>query len=195
MSTLKSSFAANSRQVIQVRLGDLAGESTTAIVNAANTHLEHGGGVAGAIVRRGGYVIQEESRAWVDEHGTVPVGQVAVTAAGKLACQYIIHAVGPIWRDGSQNEEGLLRDAAWNSLAKAHEMGLSSIAFPAISSGIFGFPKERCAAIMVNTAIDFCAQFPESPLQEIRFTNIDELTTSIFEAALQKAQKDRLGSG
>lgn len=174
----------NNSQVIQVRHGDLTQEETDAIVNAANTHLSHGGGVAGAIVSRGGYSIQEESDAWVSRHGVVPTGQIAVTGAGKLPCKVIIHAVGPVWHGGNHNEEELLRMAVWNSLAKADELKLRSIAIPAISSGIFGFPKERCAEILIATAFNFYKQHPSSSVQEIRFTNVDRPTVEIFESVL-----------
>jgi putative ATPase len=184
MSTLKAEFITGSDQHIQVRLGDLTQENVDAIVNAANAHLAHGGGVAGAIVRQGGYVIQEESQRWVHEHGPVPTGQVAVTGAGSLPCKYVIHAVGPVWQGGSRQEDELLQQAVWNSLLKVHELHLTSMSIPAISSGIFGFPKERCAAILIKTALKFCAQHPDSPLREIRFTNFDQLTVGLFEAAL-----------
>lgn len=186
MSDIRAIYQTHSGAMIEVRHGDLTLEDTDAIVNAANSHLAHGGGVAGAIVRRGGRVIQDESDTWVRSHGSVPTGQVAVTGAGKLACRYVIHAVGPVWQGGGHNEDELLHSAVWNSLLKAHEMGLSSIAMPAISSGIFGFPKDRCAAILVGAAADFCAQHPQSSLREIRFTNFDESTVSIMADALSK---------
>lgn len=186
MSELKAEYTAESGQVIQARHGDLTGEETEAIVNAANTHLAHGGGVAGAIVRSGGWIIQAESERWVREHGLVPTGQVAVTGGGSLRARYVIHAVGPVWRGGGQNEEALLRSAVWNSLVKAHEMDLRSIALPAISSGIFGFPKERCVQILVGAALDFCEAYPDSSLREMRFTNIDRPTADLFEKVLQE---------
>jgi O-acetyl-ADP-ribose deacetylase (regulator of RNase III) len=188
MSTLKAEYLAKSGQVIQVRHGDLTQEDVDVIVNAANTHLAHGGGVAGAIVRSGGRAIQEESDRWVRKHGTVPTGQVAVTGAGDLPCKYVIHAVGPVWHGGNENEDELLRLAVWNGLTKAHEMKLATIALPAISSGIFGFPKDRCAAILVKTALDFCEQYSDSPLREIRFTNIDQPTVDVLQAELQKLE-------
>ncbi len=186
MSTLVAEFVTQSGQAIQARQGDLTEERVDAIVNAANSQLAHGGGVAGAISRRGGPSIRAESSLWVHGHGAVPTGQVAVTSAGELPCKVVIHAVGPVWEGGSQGEDELLRMAVWNSLSKAHELKLASIALPAISSGIFGFPKPRCAAIMVAAALAFCDQNPDSSLREIRFTNIDGLTVRLFEAELQK---------
>ncbi len=186
MSMLRVDFKMSDRQVFEVRQGDLTQEEVDAIVNAANSHLAHGGGVAGAIVRRGGYAIQEESNRWVAEHGPVPTGQVAVTGAGRLPCKWVIHAVGPVWQGGGAHEEELLAAAVRNSLLKAEEMKLASIALPAISSGIFGFPKARCAEIMIATAADFCRKHPISTLRQICFTNIDEQTVAIFEEKISE---------
>ena len=122
--------------------GDITEVEADAVVNAANSYLEHGGGVAGAIVRRGGWVIQEESREWVRRFGPVPVGSVAVTSAGRLRARYVIHAVGP--RCGVEPVEKV-GEAVRNALLKAEELGLSSIAFPAISTGVFGCPFDAVA--------------------------------------------------
>ena len=127
--------------------GDITEVEADAIVNAANSYLEHGGGVAGAIVRKGGAVVQEESREWVRRHGPVPVGGVAVTSAGRLKAKYVIHAVGP--RCGVEPIEKL-GEAVRNALRKAEELGLSSIAFPAISTGIFGCPYDAAALQMAQ---------------------------------------------
>ena len=189
MSNLRVEYKTSAGQFLQIRQGDLTLEDVDAVVNAANSHLAHGGGVAGAIVRRGGYVIQEESDRWVAEHGAVPTGQVAVTSAGSLPCKTIIHAVGPVWHGGSAHEEDLLESAVLNSLLKAEELKLSSIALPAISSGIFGFPKERCAEIMIAAAVDFFKDHPQAALRRICFTNIDELTVAIFEEKINQFGK------
>ena len=122
--------------------GDITEVEAGAVVNAANSYLKHGGGVAGAIVRRGGWVIQEESREWVRRFGPVPVGGVAVTSAGRLRARYVIHAVGP--RCGVEPVEKV-GEAVRNALLKAEELGLSSIAFPAISTGVFGCPFDAVA--------------------------------------------------
>jgi putative ATPase len=195
MSTLVAEYQARAGQTIQVRHGDLTEEDTEAIVNAANSHLAHGGGVAGAIARKGGRAIQAESDRWVAEHGPVPTGQVAVTAAGSLPAKAVIHAVGPVWHGDARGEDELLRSAVWNSLAKAEELKLASIALPAISSGIFGFPKDRCAAILVSTALEFCRSQPYSHLRQIRFTNVDRLTVEMFQAELRRRQEERGQAG
>ncbi len=190
MSRLVAEITAPNGTRLQVRHGDLTEEAVDAIVNAANGRLAHGGGVAGAIARKGGPTIQAESDAWVREHGPVPTGGVAVTGAGRLPARWVIHAVGPVWRGGGHNEEALLRDAVWNSLAKADELGASSVALPAISSGIFGFPKPRCAEILVQTALDFCTEHPDTSLREIRFTNIDALTVTLFQEEAEKRKRE-----
>src|SRR5437588_245818 len=177
---IRYDYTAPSGQKIRLVKGDLTEERVDASVNAANSHLAHGGGVAGAIVRKGGAVIQQES----DRIGYVPVGQVALTGAGALPAGHVIHAVGP--RMGEGDEDNKLRGAARNSLALAHEKGFRSIALPAISSGIFGFPKDRCAAILLQAARDFCAEHPDSPLREIRFTLIDDPTVAVFEAEFRR---------
>ncbi|MFP3199065.1 MAG: ADP-ribose-binding protein [Thermoproteus sp.] len=129
---------------VELAMGDITELEADAIVNAANSYLEHGGGVAGAIVRKGGREIQEESREWVRRHGPVPVGGVAVTGAGRLKARYVIHAVGP--RCGSEPIEKI-GEAVENAVAKADELGLKSVALPAISTGIFGCPYREAARL------------------------------------------------
>ena len=139
---------------IEVELikGDITEVEADAIVNAANSYLQHGGGVAGAIVKKGGYVIQKESDEYVKRYGPVPVGEVAVTSAGKLKAKYIIHAVGP--RYGIESDDKL-ESALRKSLEKAEELNLSSIALPAISTGIYGYPYNLCATIMVKVLLSY----------------------------------------
>ena len=166
-----------------VRHADLTSETVDAIVNAANVGLSHGGGVAGAIVRKGGMVIQDES----DRVGRVPVGGAAITGAGKLPAKFVIHAVGPVWRgQGPEASDRLLASAVVSALEIARQKGLESIALPAISSGIFGFPKPRCADVMINAVVDWCETHAGDALREIRFTNNDELTVNLFEAELRR---------
>ncbi len=137
---------------VQVIEGDITEVEADAIVNAANSYLQHGGGVAYAIVSKGGYVIQRESNEYVKKYGPVPVGDVAVTSAGRLKAKYVIHAVGPKYGvEGDDKLESAIR----RSLEKAEELGLSSIALPAISTGIFGYPYEVCARIMAKVIKEF----------------------------------------
>ncbi len=163
---------------IQIVQGDLTEENVDAIVNAANSHLMHGGGVAGAIVRKGGYEIQKESDEYVRKNGPVQTGNVAVTSGGKLKAKYVIHAVGPVWRGGNNKEDELLYSAIYNSLLKAKEIGAESVSMPAISTGIFGFPKERAVGIFSRAIMDFIDQ--NSGVKLIRICNIDKKTAEIF---------------
>jgi O-acetyl-ADP-ribose deacetylase (regulator of RNase III) len=164
---------------IRIVRGDLTESEVDAIVNAANSYLQHGGGVAGAIVRKGGGIIQEES----NRIGHVPVGHCAVTTGGKLKARHVIHAVGPRWGEG--NEEEKLRNAVWNTVMRATEEGFESISMPAISGGIFGFPKERCAEIIVETTVLFLRETATS-LKEINFFLVDEELIGFFEHSLAR---------
>ena len=163
--------------------GDITEQDTDAITNAANSHLAHGGGVAGAIVRKGGYEIQEESNKIVRERGPIPVGEAVVTWAGKLKAKYVIHTVGPRWGEG--DEDNKLCSAIQSVLREADKLELESVAIPAVSTGIFGFPKDRGAKIIVKATIDWLKEHPNSSLKEIRFCNIDEETTKLFEKELK----------
>mmetsp|Transcript_33115 Transcript_33115/g.43621 ORF Transcript_33115/g.43621 Transcript_33115/m.43621 type:complete len:150 (-) Transcript_33115:265-714(-) len=142
---------------VEVVKNDITEETTDAITNAANGRLMHGGGVAGAIARKAGRELSEQSAKYVKENGKIPTGQVAVTGAGNLQCQHVIHAVGPIW-DNDETEDyniNLLMHAVFNTLKKANEIGCASVSIPAISSGIFGFPKPLCAKVFFYTLAKF----------------------------------------
>lgn len=164
--------------VVRVLEGDITLAETDAIVNAANSWLQHGGGVAAAIVRRGGPTIQQES----DAAGFIPEGQVAVTGGGDLKARYVIHAVGP--RGGDPQGDDKLRSAVEQALQAAEDLGLATISFPAISSGIFGFPKTRCAEILVQTAAEHLREHPKTTLKQVDFVLFDEETARLFEEQL-----------
>ena len=134
---------------IELMEGDITKLDAEAIVNAAGPSLIMGGGVAGAILREGGQIIQEEC----NKIGPIDVGEAVITTAGRLKARYVIHAVGP--RLGEGDEEKKLRMATLNSLKLADEHRLKSIAFPAISTGIFGFPKDRAAKVMLSATIEY----------------------------------------
>ena len=137
---------------IKLVQGDITELDTDVIVNAANAQLIMGGGVAGAIRRKGGPKIQEEC----DKIGGTFVGGAVITTGGDLKAKYVIHAVGP--RMGEGNEDEKLKNATLNSLKLMDEHGLKSIAFPAISTGIFGYPIEKCAKIMIATAKKYLSE-------------------------------------
>ena len=154
--------------------GDITEMDTDVIVNAANKDLILGAGVAGAIRTKGGPTIQEEC----NRIGGAPVGGAAITTGGDLKARYVIHAVGP--RMGEGDEDRKLADATRNSLKLANEKGLASIIFPAISTGIFGFPKDRCARIMLTTAAETFKK-EDTSLEEVAFCLWGEETLQIFQ--------------
>jgi len=179
MSHLLMQTTLPSGQQLTLRQGDITQEPVDAIVNAANEQLQHGGGVAGAIVRAGGEVIQQES----NRIGHVPTGSAAVTGAGRLPARYVIHAVGPVWsRYTPEEADRLLASAVSNSLRRADELGVATIAFPAISSGIYGFPKDRCAKVMMEAIEGYFAEHPDSRVAEVRLVLFDAPTTEAFQA-------------
>lgn len=166
--------------------GDITDESTEAIVNAANGRLWLGGGVAGAIARKGGLSIESECKLIIKSSGQVSIGQVAVTSGGRLRCRAIIHAVGPVYKAG-RNNDSKLREVVLRSLRKAEELGLASVALPAISSGIFGFPKDRCAAVMVAAFLEFAGQERNGVLRTVKYVSIDAPTAACFVRAFDAA--------
>jgi O-acetyl-ADP-ribose deacetylase (regulator of RNase III) len=159
------------KKIIRLVKGDITERAVDVIVNAANSYLKHGGGVAGAIVRKGGGIIQKES----DKIGFVPVGSSVITGAGKLPCKAVIHAVGP--KMGEGDEDAKLRSSVSSSLTLASERNFRIISMPAISSGIFGFPKARCAEILVEGAKKYLMSNATS-LEIIEFCVIDDETTN-----------------
>ena len=168
--------------IIEFVSGDITGMDTEAIVNAANERLAHGGGVAGAIVRKGGKIIQEESNKWIQEHGMVKTGFAAITSAGNLRAKYVIHAVGPIM--GSNDEDKKLRNATLSSLELADKHQIKSIAFPAISTGIFGYPVERCAKVML-TAVEKYLSEQETGIEHVVFCLWGEEALCVFEREME----------
>ena len=167
-----------SGQILQIVQGDITEEKVDAIVNAANEHLQHGGGVAAIISKRGGATIQRESDAWVHNNGIVSHDHPAYTSGGDLPCRFVIHAVGPVW--GSGDEDAKLAAAVQGSFEVAEKLHLTSLAFPAISTGIFGFPKERAAKIILATVEAYYSKNPNSGLCLTRIVLYDPLTLEAF---------------
>ena len=172
------SYPLPGKRELQILQGDITSVPVDCIVNAANEFLQHGGGVAGAIALEGGSEVQRESDCWVEEHGPVNHGKPAFTTAGRLPCRYVIHAVGPVW--GSGDEDRKLATAVRGSLECADELSLSSIAFPAISTGIFGFPAALAAQVMLSGILDYFAGQPDSLLYLVMLVLYDEQMGSIF---------------
>jgi O-acetyl-ADP-ribose deacetylase len=177
MNSILTEHILSTGQTVQIARGDLTIETTDAIVNAANEYLSHAGGVAWAIVRGGGEIIQQESDEWIRVHGTVSHAHPAWTSGGRLPTKYVIHAVGPVWGDG--DEDNKLAEAVNGSLEVADELKLVSISFPAISTGIFGFPKERAAHVMFS-AIEKYFSHHQSGVKLVRLVLFDETTINAF---------------
>jgi len=161
---------------------DITTLEVDAIVNAANTHLQHGGGVALAISRAGGPSIQEESDRWVADHGPLASGTAAVTTAGDMPARFVIHVAGPIFRDDQANE-ALLRTAVATALEATRVSGGRTIALPAISAGIYGYPMEEATAVIADECRSWCATHPEA-LDEVVLVGFDQETAAAFAAAL-----------
>ena len=165
-------------KTLELAEGDINELHTDAIVNAANSSLILGAGVAGAIRAKGGPSIQQEC----DEIGGCPVGGAVITTGGNLKAQHVIHAVGP--RKGEGDEEEKLKNATLNSLKVADDNGLKSIGFPAISTGVYGFPIERCAEIMLAATIDYLQG--ETGLEKVVFCLYGQEAYGMFEGVLIK---------
>ena len=164
------------KSLLQLVKGDITEQETDAIVNAANAQLILGGGVAGAIRRKGGPSIQEEC----NKIGGTFVGGAVITTGGNLKAKHVIHAVGP--RMGEGDDDNKLKNATINSLKSADENNLKSIAFPAISTGIFGFPLERCAEIMLSETINYLKG--QTGLEKVIFCLFDDNAFNVYSLKL-----------
>ena len=184
MNTVLTERVLPTHQTIQIVQGDITTEAVDAIVNAANEHLQHGGGVAWAISKKGGPAIQKESDVWIQQHGLVSHAHPAWTSGGLLPARYVIHAVGPVWGDTQSagaggDEDKKLSEAVTGSLRVADELKCISIALPAISTGIFGFPKDRAAGIIFS-AIEKYFESNQSNLKVVKLTLFDQATVDAF---------------
>lgn len=167
--------------------GDLTEMDVDAIVNAANNDLQHGGGVAGAIRRKGGPSIQEESNAI----GTIPVGTAAITSGGKLKARYVIHAAS--MELGGRTDARALRGSTFHSLRIANEKGIKTIAFPAVGTGIAQFPMEECAEIMLRETVEHLKR--GSSLEKIYFVLFDAAALKTFEKVWRRIRQEAASSG
>jgi len=174
----------SSRVTLELVQGDITEQQVDAVVNAANEKLQHGGGVAAVIAEAGGAVVQRESDAWVEEHGPISHEAPAYTSAGELPSEYIIHAVGPVW--GSGDEDRKLRAAVVGSLETANQLELASLALPAISTGIFGFPEDRAARVILTACRDYPDQHPETSLELIRVVVYGDQAAQVFAQAWEQ---------
>jgi len=166
------------QSVLELVQADITDADCEAIVNAANADLIMGGGVAGAIRRKGGAIIQEQC----NKIGRIRVGEAVMTTGGNLKAKHVIHAVGPRWGEGDENRK--LASATLNSLRLADKYGLKSVAFPAISSGIFGFPVDSCARIMLSEAISYLKN--KTGIEQVSFYLFDHPTFNTFQKKLNE---------
>ena len=170
--------------------GDITRQDADAIVNAANSTLMGGGGVDGAIHRAGGPAILEECKKIVAAQGHLPPGEAVSTTGGRLTAAFVIHTVGPIWRGGMHGEPALLANAYRNSLRLADRLGLHNLAFPAISTGVYGYPIAQAAQTAIEVAIDTLVDARN--VREVRFVLFDRATLDTFlEAARSVAERRR----
>jgi len=174
---------------VSIVQGDITGQATDAIVNAANSSLMGGGGVDGAIHRAGGPAILEECKKIVARQGRLPTGQAVITTGGNLKARYVIHTVGPVWRGGGRNEAELLRSAYYECLKLATETKLASISFPSISTGAYGYPVDEAAKVAVSTVVSFLKEQATS-LKDVVFVLFDSRTYQSYRRALQEVAGD-----
>ena len=171
--------------MIELVKGDITRIQVDAIVNAANTSLLGGGGVDGAIHRAGGKAILEECQKIRAKQGGCKVGEAVITTGGNLPAKYVIHTVGPVWQGGNNEEETLLATAYRNSLRLAVQNKIHTIAFPNISTGIYGFPKDKAAKIAVNAVNSFLQSTDQ--VSKVVFVCFDDENYSLYRDILNTA--------
>jgi O-acetyl-ADP-ribose deacetylase (regulator of RNase III) len=168
---------------VEVIQGDITKMEVDAIVNAANSTLMGGGGVDGAIHRAGGPKILEECMIIRNKQGGCATGEAVLTGGGNLKARYVIHTVGPVWAGGNKNEEQLLSNAYRNSLQLAVDHAIRSVAFPNISTGVYGFPKDRAARIALQSVNDFLQS--DASVNRVIFCCFDEENYKIYSTLLK----------
>lgn len=189
LSTLKGyslDIRVGDPDTVRICRGDITASPADAIVNAANEHLLPGAGVCGAIHRAGGPAIAEECRNIVRERGPIPTGYAASTTGGNLHARFVIHAVGPVWHGGSQGEPELLASCFRESMKIADDLKLASIAFPAISTGIYGYPVRETAEVALPTVAEFLRSAKSLVLVELVL--FDRATLDVFAEFVQQAR-------
>ena len=175
----------NSSSKIEIIRGDITKQKVDVIVNAANSSLMGGGGVDGAIHDAGGPVILEECRKIVSRQGECPTGHAVITTGGNLFAKFVIHTVGPVWRGGKNNEPEKLSNCYKNSLRLAVEYDLETIAFPNISTGIYGYPKKEAAQIAVATVSKYFQKGHNgSSIRKVYFVCFDEENFQLYRSLL-----------
>lgn len=169
-------------RAVMVVVGDLTTQRVDAVVNAANEQLAHGGGVAAALAKAGGLEVQAESDAWVRRHGEVGPGQAALTTAGNMPAEHLVHVVGPRYR-AEQDNEALLREAVSTALDAARDAGAASVAAPMLSAGVFGYPPQEAGAVIADEAARWLAN-DAGGVSEVRLVALDEAAAGHFAGGL-----------
>lgn len=172
--------------VIELIQGDITRAEVDGIVNAANSSLLGGGGVDGAIHRAGGSEILKECKKIRARQGGCPVGEAVITTAGRLPAKYVIHTVGPVWNGGQHEEEAKLHSCYIQSLALADQYELESVAFPNISTGIYGFPKTLAAPIAIRAVKEFLSAHPQTSIKKVQFVCFDKENEEIYRKLLEQ---------
>jgi O-acetyl-ADP-ribose deacetylase (regulator of RNase III) len=175
---------------IELLQADITELEVDAIVNAANSSLLGGGGVDGAIHRKGGRAILDDCIRIRERQGGCPTGEAVYTSAGNLPVKYVIHTVGPVWYGGASGEDELLRNCYLNSLKIADELGVKTIAFPNISTGVYGFPKRQAAKIAVATVRQYFTT--ETHIEKVIFACFDEDNFEIYVELLEGPAYDKI---
>lgn len=168
---------------------DLTALDVDAVVNAANEHLAHGGGVAMALARAGGPAVQRESDEWVARNGPLAAGQAAVTTAGEMPANHVIHVVGPRYRRGRDNA-GLLREAVRAALDAAATSGAQTVALPAISAGIFGYPADEASTVISASCAEWLSEHPGA-MDAVVLVGFDRASADLFVDALEHLADDQ----
>ena len=167
---------------VEIIRGDITRQKADAIVNAANSSLMGGGGVDGAIHRAGGPAILDECKAHVARHGQCGIGEAVITTGGHLPAKFVIHTVGPVWHGGGNNESSKLSNCYRNSLLLAVKYQLRTVAFPNISTGIYGYPKNQAAAVAIKTTLEFLKS--DSSLTKVSFVCFDDENFELYKSIL-----------
>ncbi|MDR3711131.1 MAG: O-acetyl-ADP-ribose deacetylase [Capsulimonadaceae bacterium] len=170
---------------IELILGDITRLEVDAVVNAANTELAGGGGVDGAIHRAAGPALADECRKIVAERGNLPTGEAVATSGGQMPARYVIHTVGPVYFLGPHKAEPLLRSAYRSSLAVAEQLAAESVAFPAISTGVYGYPMDKAAFVALRAVVDYLREHPQTLLRRIVFALHDPVAFALHRKALE----------
>jgi O-acetyl-ADP-ribose deacetylase len=172
---------------IELVKGDITKLEIEVIVNAANSQLSGGGGVDGAIHKAGGSKIHQQCMRLIQKNGQLPVGESVITESGNMPCRFVIHTVGPIWKGGENDESALLTKAYRSSLELANDFSLKEVAFPNISTGIYGFPKEKAAEIVFKEVCNFL--HTNLLIKKVVFVCYDDENYKLYEEQLEKLKK------